>query len=69
MWTVQMFCTTIVDMVLDTGHSKKIATDTPTQSVVGIHMQGVSGNILDQMENVMYCQVLEVLFNATQLLR
>jgi hypothetical protein len=68
-WTVQKFCTRLVGMVLHTGHSKKVATATPTQSIVGIHMHCVSGNIPDQMENVMYCQVLEVLFNDTQLLR
>lgn len=56
-------------MVTDTGCSKKVATATPTQSIVGIYVHCVSGNFPDQMENVVYCHVLEVLFNDTQLLR
>ena len=56
-------------MVIDMGYSKKVATATPTQSIVDIYVCCVSGNIPDQMENVVYCHVLEVLFNDTQLLR
>jgi len=47
-------------MVIDTGYIKKVATATPTQSIVGIYVHCVSGNIPDQMENVVYCHVLEV---------
>jgi hypothetical protein len=69
MWKVQKYCTRVVGMVIDTGYSKRVATATPTQGIVGIYVHCVSGNIPDQMENVMYCHVLEVLFNDTQLLR
>jgi len=69
MWQVQNFCTRVVGMVIDTGYSKKVASATPTQSIVGMYVHWVSGNIPDQMENVVYCHVFEVLFNDTQLLR
>jgi hypothetical protein len=69
MWKVQNFCTRVVGMVIDTGYSKKVASATPTQSIVGVYVHCVSGNIPDQMENVVYCHVLVVLFNDTQLLR
>ena len=59
----------VVGMVIDMGYSKKVATATPTQSVVGIYVHCVRGNIPDQMENFIYCHVLEMLFNDTQLLR
>jgi len=69
MWQVQNFCTRVVGLVIDTGYSKKVASATPTQSIVGMYVHWVSGNIPDQMENVVYCHVFEVLFNDTQLLR
>jgi len=36
MWKVQKYCTGVVGMVIDTGYSKKVATATPTQGIVGI---------------------------------
>jgi hypothetical protein len=69
MWKVQKFCTRVVGMVIYTHYSKKVTTATPTQSIVGIHVHSFSGYIPDQMENVVYCQVLEMLLNDIQLLR
>jgi hypothetical protein len=65
MWKVQKFCKRVVGVVIDMGYSKNVATATPTLS--DVHC--VSGNSPDQMENVVCCHVLEVLFNDTQLLR
>lgn len=48
---------------------RRLQLPTPTQGIVGIYVHCVSGNIPDQVENVVYCHVLEVLFNDTQLLR
>jgi hypothetical protein len=44
-------------------YSTKVATATPidgnvTENIVGIHMHCVSGNIPDQMDNVVYFQAL-----------
>jgi len=58
MWKVQKFCTRVVGMDIDMGYNKKVAAATPTQRIVDVYVHCVSGNIPDQVENVVYCHVL-----------
>jgi hypothetical protein len=60
MHRIQKFCTGVVGIYIVCR--KKVPTATTvdgigTEDVVGIHVHCFSGNISDQMENIVYCQV------------